>query len=76
MLKPLITLEQVEDQRDMVTLMATRGVLLRGVFNERFVEDVYSVEQATAKLREMGYVVTREWLTGQYGSQEAYVARA
>lgn len=73
MLSSLIHPIQIADNADRVTLMATRGVLVRGIYNNIMLEGVYNVEQATAKLGELGYSVTREWLTGQYGSQETFI---
>jgi hypothetical protein len=75
MLSSLISSDQIADNADRVTLMATRGILVRGIYNQVMLEGVYSIEQAAEKLREGGYVVTRQWLTGQYGSQEAFIGR-
>lgn len=76
MLSSLISAEQLADSADRVTLMSTRAVLVRGLYNEVLLEGVTTVEQATTKLEKLGYVISRQWLTGQYGSQEAYIRRA
>lgn len=73
MLPSLISPDQIADNAERVTLMSGRAILVRGIHNQVMIEGVTTVEQATAKLREMGYVVSRQWLTGQYGSQETFI---
>jgi hypothetical protein len=75
MLSSLVSSSQAADNTNCVTLLAARGVLVRGIYNQVFLEDVFTVEQATAKLHDLGYAPSRQWLTSQYGSQETFIHR-
>jgi hypothetical protein len=58
-----------------VTYMPRMGVLVMGERNECAAEGVFTRQDAVDALRRLGFVVTCEWLPGQYDAESTYCAR-
>lgn len=67
----LITPHQIADNADRINYLPRMRVVVRGVTNQVFLDDVDSKEDAIKQLRDLGYVVTREWV-----GNETFIARS